>query len=157
MQKPRRDRGTHYGRRRDESGTALVELALVVPLVILLLGVAFNGWNAMQTSIRLTSAARAGAIQAANDLGTDPSQISTALSDATTVINDEEGVTGVYQSSNSGANNYVSMKTAPEVVSGGSNGVTINVVTITITESSASFVPFVGSFPVTTHATARYS
>lgn len=153
----RPDRSSRSGRWRDETGTALVELALVIPMVILLLGFAFNGWNGMQESIRLTSAARAGALQAANILTTDPTQISGALTAATTVVNAEEGVNGVFQSGDSGANNYVSMSTAQDILSTGSNGVTINVVTITISQSSASFVPFVGSFPVTTHATARYS
>jgi hypothetical protein len=41
--------------------------------------------------------------------------------------------------------------------SGDPSAVTINVVTITISRASANFVPFVGNFPVTAHATARYS
>jgi Flp pilus assembly protein TadG len=147
-------------RRHDETGTAIVELALVVPLVILLLGIAFNGWNAMQSSIRLTSAARAGAIVAANDLtnsSTHPSlSTGVALTDATNAINNEEGSTNpaIYQSSDSSANDYVSLSESTQTVSG---GISMSVVTITISHSSVSFVPFVGSFPVTTHATARYS
>ncbi len=150
----------HRGcRRHDESGTALVELALVIPLVILLLGAAFNGWNGMQHSIRLTSAARAGALVAASDLTSTPSHPATtqsqALADATNAINAEEGDTNVYQSVNSGANNYVSIALTPnETISG---HVAISVVTVTISHASVSFVPFVGSFPVTTHATARYA
>jgi Flp pilus assembly protein TadG len=145
-------------RRRDETGTALVELALVVPLVILIMGVAFNGWNGMQASIRLTSAARAGAIVAANDLSTSPAHpqptsVHQAQVDATAAINNEEGASGVYQDDDSGANNYVNIGTSEE----SADGATINVVTITISHGSGSFVPFVGSFPVTTHATARYS
>ena len=152
------DRGSSRHRFHDESGTALVELALVLPLVVLLLGAAFNGWNGMQHTIRLTSAARAGAIVAANDLTTTPSHPATtqdqALADATTAINAEEGATAIYQSIDSSANNYVSIALTPnETISG---PVTISVVTITISHASVSFVPFVGSFPVTTHATARY-
>jgi Flp pilus assembly protein TadG len=155
---PHRVRSSGRRRRRDESGTALVEFALVVPLVMLLLGVAFNGWNAMQESIRLTSAARAGAIVAAGDLSTTSTHValseSQALTDATAAVNAEEGLTGVYQSDNSGANNYVTISEQTQV---NVSGVTINLVTITIHQSSASFVPFVGSFPVTTHATGSYS
>jgi Flp pilus assembly protein TadG len=151
-------RSCSRGRRRDESGTALVEFALVVPLVMVLLGIAFNGWNAMQESIRLTSAARAGAIVAAGDLSSTSTHVavnpSQALFDATNAVNAEEGVTGVYQSDNSGANNYVSLSEQTKV---NVSGVTINLVTITISQSSVSFVPFVGSFPVTTHATGSYS
>jgi Flp pilus assembly protein TadG len=154
----RLDRGSSRRRRHDESGTALVELALVIPLVILLLGAAFNGWNGMQESIRLTSAARAGAILAASDLTSNAGHPATtqsqALADATTAINAEEGTPGLYQSTNSGANNYVSIATQTDTISA---RITINVVTVTISHASVSFVPFVGSFPVTTHATARYS
>ena len=158
---PRREqRGLGRRRHRDETGTALVELALVVPIVILLMGVAFNGWNAMQSSIRLTSAARAGAIVAANDLtnsSTHPAlSTSVALADATNAINSEEGSTNpaLYQSADSSANNYVSLSQSTQTISG---WISVSVVTISISHSSLSFVPFVGSFPVTTHATARYS
>lgn len=130
----------------------------MLPLVILLLGIAFNGWNAMQESIRLTSVARAGAIVAAQDLsGPNGSNTRTVLDDATNAVNEEEfgpGVPGIYQDDDSSANNYVSM--SPPTTQN-ANGLTIKVVTITISQSSASFVPFVGSFPVTTHATASYS
>jgi len=126
--------------------------------VALLLGVAFNGWNGMQASIRLTSAARAGAIAAASDLSTTPDHAATtqpvALQDATTAINAEEGVPGVYQSVNSAANDYVSMSVQP---SQNISGQSVNLVTITISQSGVSLVPFVGSLPVTTHATARYT
>jgi Flp pilus assembly protein TadG len=152
---------TTKGRRRlrhDESGTALVELALVLPLVILLLGAAFNGWNGMQSTIRLTSAARAGAIVAANDLTSNSTHPATttnqALVDATNSINQEEGTTNLYQSTDASANNYVSMSESTQNIA---TGVTMSVVTVTISHASVSFVPFVGSFPVTTHATARYS
>jgi Flp pilus assembly protein TadG len=151
----RRDRASRGCRRHDESGTALVELALVIPLVILLLGAAFNGWNAMQMSIRLTSAARAGAIVAANDLTSNPGATDQAATDAAAAINAEEGTTNVYQSTDSAANNYVSITPDPNVTISGQ--IQISVVTVTVSHSSSSFVPFVGSFPVTTHATARYS
>jgi Flp pilus assembly protein TadG len=132
---------------------------VVLPLVILLLGVAFNGWNGMQATIRLTSAARAGAILAASDLTSNSNHPATsqaqALTDATNAINQEEGVTNVFQSIDASANDYVSISTPPPVII--SSSVKMSVVTITISQRSLSFVPFVGSLPVTTHATARYS
>ena len=146
--------GNRRGRRRDEGGQAIVELALALPILALLLGVAFNGWNGMQLSVRLTSAARAGAIQAANDLGTNPNDTQTAWNDATTAINEEEGVNNVYQNVNAASNDYVTLSTSTESVSG---GITINLVTITIHETTSNLVPVVASFPVTAHATARYS
>jgi Flp pilus assembly protein TadG len=149
------DRATpRRGRGRDERGQAMIELALALPLLALLLGVAFNGWNGMQLSVRLTSAARAGAIEAANDLGTNPRDTQTAWNDATTAINEEEGVNNLYQNVNASANDYVSLSTSTESISG---GITINVVTVTIHETTSALVPVIASFPVTAHATARYS
>ena len=142
------------GRRRDESGQAIIEFVLALPVVALLLGVAFNGWNSMELSVGLTSAARAGSIQAANDLGANPAQTQKAWDDATAAVNAEEGVTNVYQNVNASAGDYVSMTTAPQSVSG---GVTMNVVTISITQTPVALVPFVRSLTVNAHATARYS
>jgi Flp pilus assembly protein TadG len=157
----RRARGLRPGRARrfpgragDESGQALVEFVLVLPVVALVMGVAFNGWNAMQLSIRLTTAARAGAIQAANDLAANPAQTQAALAAATAAVNAEEGDTNVYQDTNSAAQDYVSMSTSSTTTSG---GVTINMVTITISQTSATLVPIVANLPVNAHATARYS
>lgn len=157
--KHRAHRVSRGGRRCDESGQALVELVIVLPLVALLLGVAFNGWSGMQLSQRLTSAARAGAIQAANELGgPNPPPTQTILNDATNAVNKEEGVSGVYQSGDSTADDYVSMTTSGETISAANGGtLNINVVTITISKRSSSLIPFVGTFPVTAHATARYS
>jgi hypothetical protein len=117
-------------------------------------GVAFNGWNGMQLDIGLTSAARAGAIQAANDLASDPTQTQAAQTDATTAINAEEGDTNVYQDTDQTANNYVGMSETTETVA---SGVTINVVTITISQVTEPLVPVVASFHVSVDASARYS
>lgn len=145
---------------RGEEGQALVEFALVLPLVALIVGVAFNGWNGIQESIRLTGAARAGALVAASDLGntTTPMGPQDVLAAATTAINAEED-TNVFQSDDPGANDYVSMVTSTQSVpmDQGNAAVSMNVVTITIHESQLDLVPFVGSLPVTAHATARYS
>ena len=149
----------------DEKGQALVEFALVLPLVILLVAVAFNGWNGIQLAVRLTSAARAGAVQAANDLGADvtahPGTPPTALEfqnawdAATSAVNQEEGVTGVYQDKFPNQADYVNM---PAPYTQSLNGVgTVGVVTVTITQASVTLVPVVGNFSVSAHAAARYS
>ncbi len=143
-----------FARRRDDDGQALIELVLVLPLVALILGAGFNGWNAMQFSVRLTSAARAGAIKAANDLGTNPTQLQTAWDDATTAVNQEEGVVNMYQDQNSAADNYVRMSEKTDSVPGGSS---INVVTITITRNSVTLIPVIGNLHVSVQAAARYS
>jgi Flp pilus assembly protein TadG len=143
--------------RRDESGQSLVEFALVLPLVILIVAVAFNGWDGMQTSIRLTSAARAGAIVAASDLAAGDPQ-ATVTTDTLNAINAEEGVTGVYQASSKSAPNYVDIETPPQqTLSSGATSVVVNVVTVTISPAAVTLVPYVGHISVTTHATARYS
>jgi len=142
--------------RRGESGQALVEFVLVLPVVALLMGVAFNGWNALQLSIRLTSAARAGAIEAANDLAAKDSQ-QVAWDAATAAVNSEEGDTGVYQDKNAQAANYVDMTTSTQTVTSSDSTVQIQVVQITISQTSATLVPFVTSLSVNAHASARYS
>jgi len=152
-----RPAAARIGHRRGESGQALVEFVLVLPLVALLMGVAFTGWNAMQLSVRLTSAARAGAIQAAADLASGDSQAQ-AATDATTAVNNEEGVSGVYQDSDPAAADYVSVsQPTSQTVSGTSGTTTINVVTVTISRTADTLVPFVGNIAVNTHATARFS
>jgi len=140
--------------RRDESGQAVVEFALVLPVVVLLMGAAFTGWNGMQLSVRLTSAARAGAIQAAADLATNPNQVQTAWDAATTAVNNEEGTTGVYQDANPTGADYVRMTTATQAVAG---GITVHVVTVTISDTAVTLVPVVGNLPVKATATARYA
>jgi Flp pilus assembly protein TadG len=147
---------------RDESGQALVEFALVLPLLVLLVGIAFNGWDAMQVSIRLTSAARAGAIAAANALA-DQETTTQAQDAATNAINQEEGGGSTFQDlpGESSQPNYGNIAVNPgETLSSGggigSSG-TIGTVTITITPSSITLIPFVQQISVATHATARYS
>lgn len=130
----------------------MVEFVVILPLALLLFGVAFTGWQGMQTSIRLTTAARAGAILAAQDLQTGSGN---AWNDATLAVNQEEGVTNVYQNSSPGADNYVNMSVTPETLSAA--GLTINVVKISITHAVVPVVPAVWKLSVTSSATARYS
>jgi len=147
--------------RRGEGGQALIEFALVLPLLALLMGVAFNGWNGMQLSIRMTSAARAGAIKAANDLGSgNAAEEGNALSDAVNVINQEENTT-IYQSSDASAAYYVSMTTSNESVpsdpSNPTGSTTYSVVTIKISGAPVRLVPVIATIGVSVQATARYS
>lgn len=151
--RPIRTAGHRRGPGRDESGQALIEFVLVLPVVALIMGVAFNGWNAMQLDIRLTSVARAGAIQAVNDLATGDSQ-QTAWNDATTAVNAEEGDTTTYQNTNASAPNYVGMTTTAETTA---TGIVIHTVTVTISQTSATLVPLVRNLSVNAKATARYS
>jgi Flp pilus assembly protein TadG len=155
----RPDRQRRLFRRRDEAGQALVEFALVLPVIALLMAVAFNGWNGIQLALRLTSAARAGAIAAAHDLGSGNG--AAAQCDAAAAVNQEEGVSGVYQCSSSSAADYVSVtegqQSIPSDPNNPSSPTSINVVTVTISQASVTLVPIVGNIAVTAHATARYS
>jgi len=130
----------------------MVEFVVILPLVVLLFGVAFTGWQGMQSSIRLTTAARAAAIVAANDLQTAKGN---ALDDATLAVNQEEGVTNVYQDTSSTADNYVSMSVSADTLS--SAGLTIDVVKISVAHTVLPLVPGVWKLSVTSSATARYS
>lgn len=143
--------------RRDEGGQALVEFALVLPLIALMMAVAFNGWDGIQLDLRLTSAARAGAIQAANVLaannGGSPNDA------ATSAINSEEDTT-VYQDNNpTGADfvNVVYPDNETIAASGGNAAIAMQLVTVTISNVSVTLVPIVGNISVSAHASARYT
>ncbi len=142
-------------RRRDEDGQSLVEFALVLPLVILIVAVAFNGWDGMQESIRLTSAARAAAIRAASDLASNVPQ-STLLDDVTKAVNQEENTT-VYQHNSSGAPDFVNVSTNQTTITDTQTSFPMSTVTVTITPNPVTLIPFVGKISVTASATARYS
>jgi len=146
-------RTRHARRAHDESGQAIIEFVLVLPVVALLLGVAFNGWNSMDLSVQLTSAARAGAIQAANDLGGGETQ-QQAWNDATAAVNAEQGQTTLYQNTDPSAGDYVNMTTQSETTT---DGTTMQTVKVVVTTTPVALVPFVHSLSVTASATARYS
>jgi Flp pilus assembly protein TadG len=158
-------------RARGESGQSLVEFALILPLVVLLMAIAFSGWDAMQQTIRLTSAARAGAIQAAHDLSTyitsnkltcaaaassagwagASGAFQTAWNDATTSVNNEESL-GVYQNTKSTNDDYVNMTSSTD----NDLGVTIYVVTVTVSRQVGAWIPAVSNQKINATATARY-
>jgi Flp pilus assembly protein TadG len=156
-------------RGRGESGQSIVEFALILPLIVLLMAIAFTGWDAMQQTIRLTSAARAGALQAAHDLSQYISQNSltcaqmvpgqsgwttespTAWNHATTAVNNEEG-SSAFQNSSSASDNYVNMTESTDT----NSGLTIYVVSVTVSHKVGAWIPVVSTQHVNTTATARY-
>jgi len=83
---------------------------------------------------------RAGAILAAQDLQTGTGN---AWNDATLAINQEEGVTNVYQNSSPSADNYVNM--TPETLNAA--GQTISVVKISIIHAVVRSYRQCGSCP----------
>jgi len=159
LERPVLHRPVRVRRCRDESGQSIVEAALVFPVLALMIGIGLTGWSAMQQSIRITSAARAGAIKAANDLAADlptptAPQLQTAHDDATAAVNQEEGLTNVYQDTNSAQNNYVNMTEATDTLNG--TGVTIDLVTVTVWHQVGQWIPIVSGLTAGAHATARY-
>jgi Flp pilus assembly protein TadG len=69
-----------------------VEFAISLPVLILLLALAFVGWEAVHTVIALNGAARAGAVTAANDVRHGVSQFQEST-DVTSAVNAEQGTT----------------------------------------------------------------
>jgi Flp pilus assembly protein TadG len=64
-------------RRQARGGQSLVEFAIVLPLMLLLVGGAYTMWTGLHSAIGVTSAARAGALTAANQLATTKVQPAT--------------------------------------------------------------------------------
>lgn len=143
----------------------MVEFAIVLPLLMVLMAVAFNGWNALQLSIHLTSAGRAGAIKAANDLAAGDST-QTAWNDATEAVNLEEGLSAgsgascisgsTYQNCDPSGSDYVSFSTTNQTTS---TGIALSVVTVQISSPADTLIPIPGldDLNVTAHGTATYS
>jgi Flp pilus assembly protein TadG len=142
-------------------GQALVELALALTVLLVLLGGTYTGWAAMHQSVQLTSAARAGAIVAANDLQGHPAMPSCqVLTDATAAVNAEQGASSTYRPSGSGCSgtcgsDCVTLSTTTGPLSA-SAGITEDLVTITVTGGIAAQIPVVPGIRVSGAATARY-
>lgn len=84
-------------RRAPARGQSLVEFAVAFPLFLLLVAVCFTASSAMNSSIGLTGAARAGAIAAANDVTINANvALPSELADAVAAVNAEEGCTACY-------------------------------------------------------------
>jgi Flp pilus assembly protein TadG len=77
-------------RRREAGGQSIVEFAISLPVLLLLLAVAYVGWQAVHTVIALNGAARAGAVTAANDVRKGIAQ-SQETTDVTNAVNAEQG------------------------------------------------------------------
>jgi Flp pilus assembly protein TadG len=132
-------------------GQSLVEMALVMPLLVLILAMAYTGWDATQQAIGLATAARAGAIMAENDLRHGQSQAQ-ALTDATSAINAEEGGGSVYSSGGGCTTNCVTLATS----TGTRFGSQLQLVTITVTHRVAPDIPVLSGITVVGHATGAY-
>jgi Flp pilus assembly protein TadG len=135
-------------------GQAMVEMSLVLPVMLLLLGVAYTGSDAMHQQIGLTSAARAGAIVAAHDrqLKPTPKDLPTTLADAVIAVNDEEASGTRYKSTPCGSDCVTYAETTGTALS---DGTSITLGTITITHAVVADLPVLSGINLTAQAAAR--
>lgn len=82
-------------RTRGQRGQSTVEFALVFPVFLAVLALAFTVSSLLTSVIGLSGAARAGAIAAAND-AIAGATMAQEVADATAAINGEEGCNGCY-------------------------------------------------------------
>ena len=168
-------------RRRRARGQSLVEMAIVLPVMISMLALAYTGWDAIHRVIGITSAARAGALQAAADLPEPnlaplrwvppssppppiPVPASGNLHDETqpvaNAVNAEENSPGLYKPSGNGwpacTTACVSLSAKSICTSTPATPCTsaVPIITVTITRSVSADVPVFRSITVTAIAGA---
>ena len=93
---PMRENNVYCPRVQARRGQALVEFSLVFPVFLVMLAVAFDGWNVLNSAVALTGAARAGAIVAREDVDAGKS-LAVAGLDATAAVNAAEGVPSTWK------------------------------------------------------------
>jgi Flp pilus assembly protein TadG len=135
--------------RTASSGQALVEMALLLPLLAFVVGLAFTGSSFLSTVIGLNGAARAGVIAVVNDADASPpiSTYSAQVADAVAAANNEQGCTACIVASNDlsscgATSNCLWIDTS--ITSG--SGKTIDVVHVSYIVSS--YVPLLASMRV---------
>ncbi len=136
------------GRRHQAGGQSLVEFAISLPVLCLLLAVAYVGWQAVHTVIALNGAARAGAVTAANDVrkGLSTAQETT---DVTSAVNAEQG-SGSFTSVTYGTSCSASCVSLRHALPGTRTSVAMEVVTVQ--SKVVSGVPLLSGFTVTAQA-----
>jgi Flp pilus assembly protein TadG len=125
-----------------------VEFAISLPVMILLLALAYVGWQGVHTVIALNGAARAGAVTAANDVrkGVSATQETT---DVTSAVNAEQG-SGSFTSISYGAACSASCVALRHALAGTRSSVSMEVVTVQ--SKIVSGVPLLSNFVVTAQA-----
>jgi Flp pilus assembly protein TadG len=136
----------------------MVEFALVFPVFVLILGVAFAVSQFLTSVVGLNGAARAGAITAANDVNANANIVaSIELADVVATVNAEEGCSGCYVA----ATTATDPTTCPQVdcvwiikSNGQRSGSTVIIDTVHIRHKVVPFVPIVSGISVQTQAGA---
>ena len=128
----------------------MVEVAVIMPFFLFLLVGGFSLWEGLHGSVNLTSAARAGALVASNDLRANPAAIGLAATDATAAVNAEEQTNIYHPSGGACPNNCVTVTK----INGALSGTTEVVVTVQTTVASA--LPGLPALNVQARATASY-
>ena len=145
-------------RRRRQSGQALVEFAIVLPLFLFVLGGGFTMWQGLHGSVNLTSGVRAGVLVASSDLRNRPStltpptaaDLATATADTVNAINAEEGVVNKYSAAATCTANCVTLA----LVKGSLTGT--DEVTVSVHSRVAPAIPGLPTLSVFATATASF-
>ncbi|MGH7640816.1 MAG: TadE/TadG family type IV pilus assembly protein [Candidatus Dormibacteria bacterium] len=126
------------------AGQAVTEFALVLPIAVLILGLAATGGQMLAESITLTQAARSAALAAANDYAAG--NFSDEVHDATVAAQDEQGGSAF----TCPGHNCVSVNNLSGVNYPGQT-----MAVVVITQSIDPFIPIVPQITVTGTATAQ--
>jgi Flp pilus assembly protein TadG len=136
----------------------MVEFALVFPVFVLILGVAFAVSQFLTSVVGLNGAARAGAITAANDVNANANISGTIeLSDVVATINAEEGCSGCYVAATTPTDSTTCTQTDCVWITksnGQRSGNNLTIDTVHIRHSVVPFVPIVHGISVQTQAGA---
>lgn len=138
----------HYARKAPgkSRGQALVEFALVMPILLLLLAVVATGGQMLASDISLTQAARAGAVAAAEDASATPKDpISVQTTDARTAANNEQGGANVITCSGSGVPSGCVTVTDLSAPGPGLENNTVSLAKCQIWDTIQTFVPLFGN------------
>jgi Flp pilus assembly protein TadG len=126
-----------------------VEFAISLPVLLLLLAVAYVGWQAVHTVIALNGAARAGAVTAANDVRKGGVSTSQEATDVTTAVNAEQGSTA-FSTVTYGTTCVSSCVALRHALAGSRTSVAMEVVTVQ--SKIVPGVPLLSGFTVTAQA-----
>ena len=140
-------------RRRKRSGQALVEFALILPILLaLLMGIMEFGFL-MKNQLQISNATREGARAAS--LGKSTTEIKTRVKNTSSPLVVQDGQITIYWSNDNGADNYPYLVTNSGTQNGVASGKMIRVQTAWPHTSLTGFFPFLNNRIITIQVTMR--